>query len=121
MSLFEKKENVDIKEMIALEEELQQLKREQGIETEEGKVSKFISKHLEKSANRQKVEVDRKRYLCLAIFTGWMGGHRFYAKRYKLGILYLAFFWTGIPFAMTLVDLIEAIPIPVDEKGMITI
>jgi TM2 domain-containing membrane protein YozV len=33
----------------------------------------------------------------LAIFLGSFGAHHFYLKRTGLGILYLCFFWTGIP------------------------
>lgn len=33
----------------------------------------------------------------LAIFLGNIGAHKFYQGQPKLGILYLLFFWTGIP------------------------
>lgn len=33
----------------------------------------------------------------LAIFLGWAGIHKFYLGETLAGILYLTFFWTGIP------------------------
>jgi TM2 domain-containing membrane protein YozV len=42
----------------------------------------------------------------LAILLGWVGAHRFYLGDVGLGLLYLCFFWTGIP---ALVGLIEGI------------
>jgi TM2 domain-containing membrane protein YozV len=45
----------------------------------------------------------------LAIFLGSFGAHHFYLKRTGLGILYLCFFWTGIP---ALLGFIEAFFMP---------
>jgi TM2 domain-containing membrane protein YozV len=42
----------------------------------------------------------------LAILLGWVGAHRFYLGDVGLGLLYLCFFWTGIP---ALVGLVEGI------------
>jgi TM2 domain-containing membrane protein YozV len=35
--------------------------------------------------------------ILLALFLGSFGAHHFYLRRTGLGILYLCFFWTGIP------------------------
>jgi TM2 domain-containing membrane protein YozV len=35
--------------------------------------------------------------IILALFLGSFGGHHFYLRRTGLGILYLCFFWTGLP------------------------
>lgn len=35
--------------------------------------------------------------ILLALFLGTFGVHHFYLRRTGLGILYLCFFWTGIP------------------------
>lgn len=40
----------------------------------------------------------------LAIFLGGIGIHRFYVGQTGLGILYLLFVWTGIPFFVGLLD-----------------
>ncbi|WP_263367081.1 TM2 domain-containing protein [Edaphobacter bradus] len=45
----------------------------------------------------------------LALFLGCFGVHHFYLSRNGLGILYLCFFWTGIP---TLAGLVEAFFMP---------
>ncbi len=41
--------------------------------------------------------------ILVAGFYGWLGGH-FYLGNFKKGILYLLFFWTGIPFFLTFFD-----------------
>jgi ribosomal protein L40E len=41
-----------------------------------------------------------------AIFLGTFGVHKFYLGKVGMGVLYLLFFWTGIP---TLVGIIEGI------------
>ena len=35
--------------------------------------------------------------ILLALFLGSFGLHHFYLRRHALGVLYLCFFWTGIP------------------------
>ena len=40
----------------------------------------------------------------LAIFAGTIGLHCFYMGKYKKGILYLLFFWTGIPTILGILD-----------------
>ncbi len=71
--------------------------------------------------NRQPVRVKRSTYLLVALFLGWCGGHRFLSKQYVLFAIYLLLFWTGIPVAMTIIDLLIAIPLPVDEEGYIMV
>lgn len=69
-------------------------------------------------ANREKHCVSRKKYLRLC-WLGMFGAHQFYAKRPILGVLYLATFWSGFSFAMTLIDVIIAVPMKPDEDGNI--
>ncbi|RXS93496.1 NINE protein [Silvibacterium dinghuense] len=45
----------------------------------------------------------------LALFLGTFGAHHFYLRRTGLGILYLVFFFTGIP---TIVSLVECFFMP---------
>jgi len=113
-------EGVNIDEYIALQRELDELRRQHGL-VKEGKISHMISSFFERRESREKVLVNRKKLLLLAVFTGWMGGHRFYTRQYKLAVCYLLFFWTGVPMAMTIIDLLEFIPIPVDENGNILV
>jgi len=40
----------------------------------------------------------------LAFFLGTLGVHRFYLGEWKKGLLYLAFFWTGIPTIVGIID-----------------
>ena len=40
----------------------------------------------------------------LAFTLGWLGAHKFYLGKMKSGILYLIFFWTYIPFFISIVE-----------------
>lgn len=71
--------------------------------------------------NRQPVRVKRSTYLLVALLLGWCGGHRFLSKQYGLFVLYLLLFWTGFSAAMTIIDLLIAIPLPVSEDGYIMV
>ena len=62
----------------------------------------------------------QKLFLILLVLLGWMGGHRYYEHRWVLGAIYTAFCWTGIPFAMCVIDAMIVIPKKADENGMIT-
>jgi len=42
--------------------------------------------------------------MLLAIFLGWLGVHRFYLNTPVLGVIYLVFFWTGIPLVISLIE-----------------
>lgn len=44
--------------------------------------------------------------LTLCFFLGWMGAHEFYLRNYFSGSLYLIFFWTCIPFLLSIIDFI---------------
>lgn len=106
-------------EIAFAQDELNQLKREHGIAEEEKGLKKLISTTLDKREAREKVSISKKKYLLLALFTGIFGGHRFYAKQYITAVIYLLFFWTGIPISMTLIDMMIVAPIKADENGKI--
>lgn len=114
-----KDDQVNLREMLRLQEELEQTRKQYGIEKKEGRLSCLISGYFDRKASRPKVPVNRKKYLLLAGFTGWFGGHRFYAKQYAAALIYLLFFWSGFPLAMTIIDILAAIPAKTDENGMI--
>ena len=40
----------------------------------------------------------------LAFFFGWIGGHRFYLGQGGMGLMYLLFSWTSIPFWISMLD-----------------
>lgn len=42
----------------------------------------------------------------LAFFLGWFGAHKFYLNRGGWGLIYLIFFWTGIPALVAFVECI---------------
>ena len=114
-----KDEKVNFDDYLALQKELDETRQKYGVEVKEGKVSRAISNFFDKREARELHSVSRKKYLIIALLTGWMGGHRFYARQYPSAVLYLLLIWTGFPFAMTLIDLMIAIPKEPDENGNI--
>lgn len=115
----QKQEEVDIVEIIVAQEELKALKKEYGIEEKKGWISKTVSALFERQANREPMAVSKKKYIWIAVLTGWFGGHRFYVKHYKVGMIYLLLFWMGIGLYHTMLDIFQVIPMQPDENGMI--
>ena len=114
-----RKAEVSMRELLELEEELRSLKEKCHIK-EEKKWWHKIGDCMVNRLEREPVAVSRKKYIKLAVTCGWLcGAHRFYIGQKGLGILYLLFCWTGIPFAMTLIDLMIALPKEIDKSGNI--
>lgn len=109
----------ELEEYMALVQELEELKAQNGEAKPEGRVSRAISGFFDYRENREKQVLNKKKYILLAVFTGWMGGHRFYARQWPTAILYLLLFWSGFPVAMTIVDLMIVIPMQANENGNI--
>ena len=112
-------ENKIMGEIAVAQAELNALKKEYGIEEEEKGIKKAITNFFDRKDNRLKVSVKKKTYIWLGVLLGWMGAHRFYSKQYVLGLLYLIFFWSGVPIAMTIIDLMVIIPMQPDEEGKV--
>ena len=83
-----------------------------------GPIWNAINRLVNYSDSREKHLVNRKTYLRLC-WLGIFGAHRFYEKRYVLGVLYCAMCWTGFSVGMTLIDAMIAIPKKPDENGNI--
>lgn len=79
------------------------------------RIKGWIDRQFIKAEERKPQKVHRKTYLWLAGLTGWMGGHRFYSKKYRSALLCLLFFWTGVPLVNALVDIMIMLP---KEKEM---
>lgn len=79
----------------------------------------WVYRMQKKYGDRPLHRVDKKKYILLAIFTGWMGGHRFYEKRYLLAAFYLLFCWTLVPLTMVVIDLMIVLPKQADAEGKI--
>lgn len=62
-------------------------------------------KQTNKASSKKSIK-KRNIVLLFCIFFGAFGFHRFYLKQYVKGFLYLAFFWTFIPFFISIVDII---------------
>lgn len=117
----EKNGDTIVGEIVKTDFAMQEAMEDAGMEAQTYGIWGFFWKIYQKFGVREKQRVKKKNYIWLAVLTGWMGGHRFYAKRYYLGALYLVFFWTFIPVMMTAIDLMEVIPIKKDENGYIMI
>ncbi len=50
--------------------------------------------------------INKVALLLITFFLGGLGGHKFYQKKYLLGVLYLLFFWTYIPGIVALIEFI---------------
>ena len=109
----------ELEEYMALVQELDELKAQRGEAQPEGRVSRAISGFFDRREAREKQVLNKKKYILLAVFTGWMGGHRFYARQWPTAILYLLLFWCGFPLAMTNIDLMIVIPMKANENGNI--
>ena len=96
--------------------ELNELKKEHGIEEEEKGLKKVISWFLDRRDKRKKIPVNKKIYLWLGLI-GLFGAHRFYAKQYFTGIVYLLLFWSGFSISMTIIDWMIVVPMKADEDG----
>ena len=113
-------EGIDIDEYVALQRELDELEKEAGLKQEKG-ISRLISSYFERKDAREKILISKKKLIWTAVLLGWCGVHRFMLKQNKVGLLYLCFCWTIFPICMTLVDIIEYIPMKADENGMILV
>ncbi|WP_400152191.1 TM2 domain-containing protein [Candidatus Methanarcanum hacksteinii] len=67
------------------------------------------------------VKVNKIAYALLAILLGWIGIHRFYARRFVSGILYIFFCWTTIPAILGIVEGIVALTEEDDGNGFLIV
>ena len=111
---------VAIDEYVALQRELEELQKEQGTYEEKG-IARLISSYFERKDAREKVRIKKKTLILVALLLGWCGVHRFMLRQKWLGLVYLCFCWTVFPVCMTIVDIIEYIPMKPDENGNILV
>lgn len=110
-----------VSELIAAEEELQQLKEKYGETEKEPLWKRLITSYAEKKANRVPKEIAKKKYCLTAFFGGWLGIHCFMTGKKGQGILYLLLSFTGISFLMSILDIWYALFLQTDENGKIKI
>ena len=80
--------DVNIDEYIALQMELDELKRQNGEEVEQKGIARMISKFFERQDARDKVRIRKKTLLWLTFLLGGCGGHRFVLRQPGLGTLF---------------------------------
>jgi TM2 domain-containing membrane protein YozV len=112
---------VDIDEYVALQQELNELKKQNGTAQEEKGISRMISKFFERQDAREKVRIRKKTLLWLTFLLGWCGGHRFVLRQPGLGALYLCTCWSGFSISMSIVDWLLYVVMKPDEDGYILV
>ncbi len=100
---------------------LQDAKLEAGIPLDEGKPKGIIGRYHYWKEHRTRHRVNKKAYILCTIFGGWLGIHRYYEKRYILGVIYTLLCLTTVSLFLSFTDLLIAIPIEADESGNIMI
>ena len=112
---------VDIDEYVALQQELNELKKQNGTAQEEKGISRMISKFFERQDAREKVRIRKKTLLWLTFLLGWAGTHRFVLRQPGLGTLYLCTCWSGFSISMSIVDWLLYVVMKPDEDGYILV
>lgn len=112
---------VSLADMAHAEDELQRLKEEAGIVEKGPWWKRLINGYYQYQDNRVRYPVKKWLYLLLNGLLGWCGMHRFYERRWLLGLFYLGLCWSGFPAILCVTDFLIALPKKADENGMITI
>lgn len=129
---YRKEDEVSMKEYLDAKMELEKAQKAAGIEEKEKGLSRFISWIFEMQDARQRHSVKKMRYILFALFGGWCGLHRFYEKRWILGVIYALplllsafnrdlFSFVGLSMAMSVIDILIAVGHYSDENGEIVI
>lgn len=112
---------VDLSELAQAEDELHRLKEEAGMEEKGSLPKRLIERYYRWKDERIRHPVKKKVYLILNGLLGWCGMHRFYERRWGLGLFYLALSWTGFPAILCVTDFLTVLPMKADENGMLLI
>jgi len=117
------KETYDVADFVAAETELQELKEKYNISSEEKKPlwKKIGDKYAAYKDSIKPVTISKKKYCLTTLFFGWLGVHQFMTGKKVAGVLYLLVSWTGISFAMSVLDIFYAVFLKADENHCISI
>lgn len=117
------KENYDVADFVAAEAELQELREKHNISGEEKNPlwKKIGDKYVEYKESIKPVTINKTKYCLITLFLGWLGVHQFMTGKKVAGVLYLLVSWTGISFAMSVLDIFYAVFLKVDDNKCITI
>ncbi|MBQ8518719.1 MAG: TM2 domain-containing protein [Agathobacter sp.] len=110
-------------DFVAAEAELQELKEKHNIVDKEKSSlwKKLGDKYVAYKESVKPVAISKKKYCLTALFLGWLGVHQFMTGKKVAGALYLLTSWTGISFAMSVLDIFHAAFLKVDENNCINI
>lgn len=111
----------EVRELIALEEELSALREKYGIPEKKTLFARIGERYYQfRDAHVHPKRVRRTPYLWLCLLAVF-GVNQFYAGHWGKGLVYLALCWTGIPAALGFLDWMEAVPKKPDAMGRIEI
>lgn len=65
--------------------------------------------------------VSKVAYVVLVLLLGGVGAHKFYSGHISAALVYLLFFWTGVPAILALIDAVMGILAPADKEGRILV
>ena len=82
-------------------------------------VKKVSSKKINESKKENKV--NQTLYAVLTILLGTFGINKFYARKYKSGIISLLFCWTLIPTILSIAEFIAVLTEEADKNGQISV
>lgn len=117
------KETYSLNDFIDAEAELQELREKYHIEDNKKQSwwKRLGDTYVARKDNTKLVTVQKKKYCLIALFLGWLGVHQFMIGRKVTGILYLLTCWTGISFALSVLDIFQSAFLKVDENNCISI
>lgn len=118
---MEQDKSFNVAGLVTAEEELQQLKKEYGMEEKESLWKRIISAFVDKKASRAPVTISKKKYCLATLFGGWAGVHNFMVGKKGMGVIYLALSFTGFSIVMSILDLWYALFLKTDDAKCITI
>lgn len=116
-------ETYGLNDFVAAEAELQELKEKYHIEDNKKQPlwQRIGDKYVAWKDSKQPVTVHKKKYCLTALFFGWLGVHQFMIGRKGTGVLYLIISWTGISFALSVLDIFQAAFLKGDDNNLITL
>lgn len=119
----QKKDTYNVYDFIDAEAELQELKQKYHVEDNKKQSlwKRLGDQYVALKDNKKPVTIQKKKYCLTALFLGWLGVHQFMIGRKITGILYLITCWTGISFALSVLDIFQAAFLKGDENNLITL
>lgn len=120
IEVFLGKENPEVGEVVSVfvKDNQYYIESEDTLEDYYNEGAEFFS---QKTLKKGKGVVNKYIYVILAFTLGSFGIHKFYARKYFLGILYLIFSWTTVPGFIGVIEAIGALFLHEDSNNNIQV